>query len=42
MDCQYYITNLPERKSGQHLRREERGAIQAVNRQGLSNKAIAR
>lgn len=42
MDCQYCITNLPERKSGQHLQREERGAIQALNRQGLSNRAIAR
>lgn len=42
MDCQYCITNLSERKSGQHLQREERGAIQALNRQGLSNKAIAR
>ena len=27
MDCRHYITDLPERKSGQHLQREERGAI---------------
>ena len=42
MDCHYYITELPERKRGQHLQREERGAIQALKRQGLSNRAIAR
>ena len=42
MDCHHYITDLPERKSGQHLQREERGAIQALKRQGLSNRAIAR
>ena len=30
MDCRHYITDLPERKSGQHLQREERGAIQAL------------
>lgn len=42
MDCHHYITGLPERKSGQHLQREERGAIQALKRQGLSNRAIAR
>lgn len=42
MDCHHYITDLPERKSGQHLQREERGAIQALVRQGLSNRAIAR
>ncbi len=36
MDCQHYITELPERKRGQHLQREERGAIQALKRQGLS------
>ena len=37
----HYIADLPERKSGQHLQREERGAIQALKRQGLSNRAIA-
>ena len=42
MDCHHYITDLPERKRGQHLQREERGAIQALKRQGLSNRAIAR
>ena len=42
MDCHQYITDLAERKSGQHLQREERGAIQALKRQGLSNRAIAR
>lgn len=42
MDCHQYITDLPERKSGQHLQREKRGAIQALKRQGLSNRAIAR
>ena len=42
MGCRHYITDLPERKSGQHLQREERGAIQALKRQGLSNRAIAR
>ena len=42
MDCHQYITDRPERKSGQHLQREERGAIQALKRQGLSNRAIAR
>ena len=42
MDCHHYITDLPERKSGQHLQREERGAIQAMKQQKLSNRAIAR
>ena len=42
MDCRHDITDLPERKRGQHLQREERGAIQALKRQGLSNRAIAR
>ena len=31
MDCQDYITELVERKKGQHLQREERGAIQHLN-----------
>ena len=38
MDCHHYTTELAERKRGQHLQREERGAIQALKRQGLSNK----
>ena len=42
MDCYHCITELPERKRGQHLQREERGAIQALKRQVLSNRAIAR
>lgn len=42
MDCQHYITELPERKRGQHLRMEERGAIQALKRLNYSNRAIAR
>ena len=36
MDCHHYTTELAERKRGQHLQREERGAIQALKRQGLS------
>ena len=42
MDCHHYTTELPERKRGQHLQREERGVIQALKQQGLSNRAIAR
>ena len=42
MDCHHYNTELPERKRGQHLQREERGVIQALKQQGLSNRAIAR
>lgn len=42
MDCNQYITIEAERKKGQHLGREERGAIQYLKRQGLSNRAIAR
>ena len=42
MDCHDYITNLPERKKGQHLQREERGAIQALKGEKLSNRAIAK
>ena len=42
MDCHHYITEFPERKRGQHLQREERGAIQALKQQSLSNRAIAR
>ena len=37
MDCQDYITEPAERKKGQHLQREERGAIQHLKRQGYSN-----
>ena len=42
MDCYHCSTELPERKRGQHLQREERGVIQALKRQGQSNRAIAR
>ena len=30
MDCQDYITESVERKKGQHLQREEQGAIQHI------------
>jgi IS30 family transposase len=42
MDKTYSITELQERKRGQHLRAEERGAIQCLKRLGFSNRAIAR
>lgn len=42
MDKEYSIANLTERKRGQHLGSEERGAIQALKKQGFSNRAIAR
>ena len=42
MDCHDYITEMPERKKGQHLQAEDRGAIQHLKRQGFSNRAIAR
>jgi IS30 family transposase len=42
MDCQDYTTMQPERKRGQHLQREDRGAIQRLKRLGYSNRAIAR
>ena len=38
----YCTTNEQERKRGQHLRAEERGAIQSLKRLGYSNRAIAR
>jgi IS30 family transposase len=34
MDCQDYITVKPERKKGEHLRAEERGAIKVLVKQG--------
>lgn len=40
MDQTYSTTNLIERKRGQHLGAEERGAIQALKKQGYSNRAI--
>ena len=42
MDCHNYSTQMWERKRGQHLQREERGAIQALKREGLSNRDIAK
>lgn len=42
MDCQDYITESVERKKGQHLQREERGAIQQLKNAGYTNRAIAR
>ena len=42
MDCQDYITELVERKKGQHLQREERGAIQHLKNAGYTNRAIAK
>jgi len=42
MDCQDYITESVERKKGQHLQREERGAIQHLKNAGYTNRAIAR
>lgn len=42
MDCRNYITEEQERKRGQHLQREDRGAIQRLKRLGYSNRAIAR
>ena len=42
MDCQDYITGPAERKKGQHLQCEERGAIQHLKCQGYTNRAIAR
>ena len=42
MDCQDYITVKPERKKGEHLGLEERGAIKILRKQGLGIRAIAR
>ena len=42
MDCQDYITESVERKKGQHLQREEQGAIQHLKNAGYTNRAIAR
>ena len=35
-------TEMKERKRGQHLGREERGAIETLNRLGYSNRAISK
>lgn len=42
MDNTHSITNETERKSGQHLGPEERGAIHHMKRLGYSNRAVAR
>ena len=42
MDCQDYIAESVDRKKGQHLQREERGAIQHLKNAGYTNSAIAR
>ena len=42
MDQTYSITDLTERKRGQHLSAEERSTIQALKKQEFSNRAIAR
>ena len=42
MDCQDYTTILSERKRGQHLGSEERGAIKVLKEQGYGIRAIAR
>ncbi len=42
MDYHNYSTNPSERKRGQHLGPEERGAIQALKKQGYGVRAISR
>ena len=42
MDCQDYSTIQQERKKGQHLGPEERGAIKALKKQGYGVRAISR
>ena len=42
MDCHHCITECAERKKGQHLRMEDRGAIKVLKKQGLGPRAIAR
>ncbi len=42
MDTTHSITNFSERKRGQHLGAEERGAIQRLHKLGYSLRAIAR
>jgi IS30 family transposase len=42
MDKLYSITISAERKRGQHLQAEDRGALQALKAQGYSNRAIAK
>ncbi len=42
MDRHYCTTSPSERKRGQHLRKEDRNAIQALKNQGVSNRDVAR
>ena len=42
MDCQDYTTFQVERTRGQHLRLDDRGAIQRLHKLAYSNRAIAR
>ena len=42
MDCQDYIIVKPERKKGEHLGPEDRGAIKVLHQRGLGIRAIAR
>ena len=42
MDCYHCNTESAERKKGQHLRMEDRGAIKVLKKQGLGTRAIAR
>ena len=42
MDTTNSITNTAERKRGEHLSSEDRGAIQQLKKLGYSNRAIAR
>ena len=42
MDCHHYSTESAERKKGQHLRMEDRGAIKVLKKQGLGPRAIAK
>lgn len=42
MDHLNYNTGTPERKRGQHLQREQRGALQHLKRLGYTNRAIAK
>ena len=42
MDCHHCITESAERKKGQHLRMEDRGAIKVLKKLGLGTRGIAR
>ncbi|MFU0831504.1 MAG: hypothetical protein ACFWUC_00970 [Oscillospiraceae bacterium] len=40
MDKKHSIIKIEERKRGQHLKAEERGAIQQLKKMGFSNRKI--